>query len=278
MLSLVHLVAAYRTSRRMPSILMSCSSARSSVANLVCSLPSSTDIDGKLSPCHAESFHPVNLVSEVTIVSAATLTDAQLEALAPRVTELTNWAYRGKHEGGDERAWTGERHLLSGIRTTEESVRAMLASIKARGPQEEAMLLAVSRDMPGESSGDSTAALQPSQLLGAIHVTRPEGALGEAELGFFSVDPDLQGEGVGGKLLHAAQRHASEAMKVSSASLWVISVRSELIAWYERKGFVRTQQTAPFPSAAKNVGKPRSGEDLEFIRMEKQLEAGGQGR
>ena len=49
----------------------------------------------------------------------------------------------------------------------------------------------------------------------------------------------------------------------------VISVRSELIAWYERHGYVRTGETKPFPMDDPNFGIPK--EFLEFIVLEKKL-------
>ncbi|MFI5129157.1 MAG: GNAT family N-acetyltransferase, partial [Chitinophagales bacterium] len=48
----------------------------------------------------------------------------------------------------------------------------------------------------------------------------------------------------------------------------VISVRQELIAWYERKGYCKTGQTEAFPADNK-FGVPT--QPLEFIILEKAL-------
>ena len=48
----------------------------------------------------------------------------------------------------------------------------------------------------------------------------------------------------------------------------VISVRHELIAWYERKGYRKTGETEPFPTDNR-FGIPT--QPLEFIIMEKEV-------
>ena len=162
---------------------------------------------------------------EVALVDAASLPEREAEALVPQVTAVANWAYRGKHAGGDEGAWTGERHLIAGIRTTETAVRSMIQSARERGPTEEALLLATLR---GES---------PARVVGTVQATRGAAARSdEAEIGFFSVDPDLQSEGIGGALLSRAERHAKQQMGVTTAVLNVLSLRADLIGWYQRRG------------------------------------------
>ena len=84
----------------------------------------------------------------------------------------------------------------------------------------------------------------------------------------------MQGSGIGGALLGAAERHAASVMGAQTAVLWVISSRADILDWYERRrGYTRTEQTAPFPGAEANVGTPLSG-GIEFVRLEKRL-AGG---
>ena len=152
--------------------------------------------------------------AEVALVDAALLPDAEAGVFAPRVADVVNWAYRGKHAGVDERAWTGERHLISGIRTTEGAVRGMFTSAREQGSEREALFLAT---LQGQS---------PPQVLGTVQLTLVGD---EAEIGFFSVDPDAQGQGVGGLLLSAAERHAKQKMGVAATVLWVISLRADLI-------------------------------------------------
>ena len=71
-------------------------------------------------------------------------------------------------------------------------------------------------------------------------------------------------------LIAAAEAHAREKMGVSRASVWVISVRDDLIAWYERRRYERTGGTAPFP-VGEGVGEVLVAEPLVFVGLEKKL-------
>jgi ribosomal protein S18 acetylase RimI-like enzyme len=82
-----------------------------------------------------------------------------------------------------------------------------------------------------------------------------------------SVHPEIQAKGIGKKLLQAAEQHARE-MNCSSIVMTVISVRTELIAWYQRNGYVDTCARKPFPD------DPRFGtpvRPLQFVVLEKKL-------
>lgn len=50
----------------------------------------------------------------------------------------------------------------------------------------------------------------------------------------------------------------------------VIRQRTELIAWYERRGYVNTHRTEPFPHGDEKFGLPKRP-DLKFIVLEKCL-------
>ncbi|MBV9988450.1 MAG: GNAT family N-acetyltransferase, partial [Chitinophagaceae bacterium] len=89
-------------------------------------------------------------------------------------------------------------------------------------------------------------------------------------LGMLTVSPALQAKGIGKQLLKAAETYA-EAHGCTAITMTVISVRHELIAWYERHGYRFTGERKPFPADAA-FGLPK--QDLEFIVMEKPL-AGG---
>lgn len=82
-----------------------------------------------------------------------------------------------------------------------------------------------------------------------------------------TVSPELQAKGIGKQLLAAAESMAkSEGCK--TIQMTVISVRKELIAWYERHGYAATGETAPFPTDPK-FGLPK--QSLAFIVLEKQM-------
>lgn len=53
----------------------------------------------------------------------------------------------------------------------------------------------------------------------------------------------------------------------------VISVREDLIAWYERRGYRRTGRMSPFPYGDERFGIPQR-DDLAFELLVKELPTG----
>ena len=93
---------------------------------------------------------------------------------------------------------------------------------------------------------------------------------GVAYFGMFAVRPRLQGGGVGRRLLAAAEDYASSQWSARTMEMTVIVQREELIAWYVRRGYVRTQESRPFPYGDLRFGRP-CRDDLEFVVLRKQL-------
>ena len=156
---------------------------------------------------------------------------------------LVHKAYRGDSARA---GWTHESDLLDGMRTD----HAALAEIVA----DPAQRLLVARD------GDD--------LAGCIVLTDKGGAL--AYIGMVTVDPVRQAAGLGRQLLDAVEAEARAAFGATRAEMTVISQRTELIAWYERRGYVRTGERRPFPAADPRFGLPKR-DDLEFVVLEKRL-------
>jgi len=86
-------------------------------------------------------------------------------------------------------------------------------------------------------------------------------------LGMFSVSPLAQGKGIGKKLLAAADDYAREH-NCTSIYMTVITVREELIAWYERNGYRKTGKVLPFP-VDERFGIPT--QPLEMLVLEKHI-------
>jgi hypothetical protein len=61
-----------------------------------------------------------------------------------------------------------------------------------------------------------------------------------------------------------------DVMKRTHIELTVILQREELIAWYERRGYVRSDERRPFPYGEPRFGEPRR-DDLAFLVMRKTL-------
>jgi ribosomal protein S18 acetylase RimI-like enzyme len=87
-------------------------------------------------------------------------------------------------------------------------------------------------------------------------------------LGMIAVRPDRQGRGTGSALLREAERITSAERLGASLRMSVIAQRSELIAWYARRGFRATGEHAPFPYGEARFGVPRRP-DLYFLTLAK---------
>ena len=88
--------------------------------------------------------------------------------------------------------------------------------------------------------------------------------------GMFAVDPTLQGGGVGKRMMAEAERIARDEWKCIKMEMTVISVRDDLIAWYERRGYRRSGVFKPFPYGDERFGIPKR-DDLRFELLVKPL-------
>jgi ribosomal protein S18 acetylase RimI-like enzyme len=165
-------------------------------------------------------------------------TDADVDALVA----LIESAYRGD---SSRAGWTTEADILQGQRTDPESVRGVIKSPDSR-------LLTVERD------GTVVACCQLEH----------RGA--HAYFGMFAVSPALQGAGLGKVIIAEAERQARETWGATEMHMTVISVRNDLIAWYERRGYRRTGRMTPFPYGDERFGIPQR-DDLQFELLVKEL-------
>ncbi|QMU70127.1 GNAT family N-acetyltransferase [Streptacidiphilus sp. P02-A3a] len=178
---------------------------------------------------------------DVQPVAPATFRTATA-ADVPALVALIESAYRGE---SSRAGWTTEADLVQGRRTDSEGVLAVL-----RGPD--------SRMLVAESDG---------ALLGCCQV---EDRRGHAYFGMFAVRPELQGGGLGRRLLAEAERLAGAEWGARQMHMTVISVREDLIAWYVRRGYARTGQLSDFPYGNERFGRPTRG-DLRFELLVKEL-------
>ncbi|MFF2523085.1 GNAT family N-acetyltransferase [Streptomyces liangshanensis] len=155
---------------------------------------------------------------------------------------LIESAYRGD---SSRAGWTTEADILHGQRTDPKGVLAVIESTAGR-------LLVFERD------GGTVACCQLEHR-GEV-----------AYFGMFAVRPTAQGGGLGKQIMAAAERVAQETWGVTEMQMTVISVREELIAWYERRGYRRTGKMTPFPYGDDRFGIPQR-DDLEFELLVKTL-------
>jgi ribosomal protein S18 acetylase RimI-like enzyme len=171
------------------------------------------------------------------VFNRAQVTDAKA------VSCLVNGAYRGDDA---KVGWTTEASILGGVRTSVEAVAQMIVD-------PEQYLLTV------HSAGE---------LVGCCALSRHSAH--EAYVGMVTVKPQLQGQQLGRMILEHAESIAQNDFNANFIRMTVISVRSELIAWYIRRGYVDTGEREPFPMHDRRFGEPLV-DHLEFIVMRKVL-------
>jgi ribosomal protein S18 acetylase RimI-like enzyme len=167
------------------------------------------------------------------------ITKATLQDI-PALNTLINSAYRGE---SSKKGWTTEAHLLEGKRTTEEELKEIFLDPK------NTFLKYTEND----------------KIIGSVLLVEKEHQL---YVGMLTVSPELQNSGIGKKMLAEAEVHA-KTLGLSTLSMTVVSVRSELIAWYNRHGYVDTGEREPFPASDIHINV--SDKPLEFIHLEKKI-------
>lgn len=155
-------------------------------------------------------------------------------------------AYRGE---GARRGWTTEADLIPGERISAGEVRALV--------DRPLSVVLLAEDAAG--------------LAGCVHVEAADGA---GHLGLLAVDPARQAMGLGRRLVVAAEALARDRFGVAEMRMKVIHSRVELIGWYERQGYVRTGEVAPFPVANADLGVGPEV-DLHFVVLGKPLAGRG---
>jgi ribosomal protein S18 acetylase RimI-like enzyme len=149
---------------------------------------------------------------DIRITSAA-------NADSPALKDLLEAAYRGDSARA---GWNHEADILDDERIAPGELEAILT--------DPAVTILTAR--------------KGAALIGCVAVTRKDTSLGY--LGMLCVAPTLQSGGLGRRLLDAAEDHARE-LGIAAMEMTVIDSRAALIGWYERRGYVRTGETRPFP-------------------------------
>ncbi len=167
-------------------------------------------------------------------ITLATATDIAVLA------QLVNSGYRGE---GSKKGWTTEADLLGGVRVTEASLLNDIA--------EPGLNIYLYRNTDGV-------------LEGCVLLQKKENKL---YVGMLTVSPGLQNKGIGKILL----RYAEEVAKQKNClvlTMTVITLRTELIAWYKRNGYLQTGELIPFNIPGNEV---LIEEPLFFMVLEKEI-------
>jgi GNAT superfamily N-acetyltransferase len=153
---------------------------------------------------------------------------------AQAIADLVNLAYRG------ETGWTRETHLIQGDRTNRQEVETAMTHPR----------------------GYFFIVNHPQKLASCIYIVKENDY---ANIGFFSVHPNLQGKGLGKYVLEQAETFALSTLGLHKFVMFVISQRPELIAFYQRRGYLRTSRVETYPLHL-GIGVPKiSGLTIEYL-------------
>ena len=166
------------------------------------------------------------------------------------VVTLVESAYRGD---ASRAGWTHEADLVGGRRIDAATLRSQMAT----GTQV--------RLAEAGTALEGCCALRVD-----ADATDRADAARVVTFGMFAVVPTRQARGTGSLLLADAVRVAGDEWGAATLALDVIDVRAELIAWYERRGFVRAGDEHAFPYGDDRFGEPYR-DDLRFAVMTRAL-------
>ena len=159
---------------------------------------------------------------------------------ASSLASLVNSAYRGETS---RKGWTTEADFIDGTRIDEAGVHLLL-------------------DRPGTLV---LKYIEHEKIIGCVELaTRGD----ELYLGMLTVSPELQGSGIGKKMLFEAEAIAKR-QNLKAIVMRVLSERDTLIAWYKRHGYSETGAREPFAFTEARFGFPKR--PLEFIVLRKEF-------
>ena len=160
---------------------------------------------------------------------------------AQAIAALINSAYRGE---SSRKGWTTEADILDGLRTTTAEVGKIIKRDNAF------MLIGVLND---EIVATICCEWQELAFKNTVH------------FGMIAVKPSLQNKGYGKSLIKAAEAMTLRQWRVAGFHMAVISIRHELIAFYERLGYKRTGEFVDFPVKS-DVWQPKvEGLNLQYL-------------
>jgi GNAT superfamily N-acetyltransferase len=160
---------------------------------------------------------------------------------AEPVANLINSAYRGETS---RKGWTTEADILDGLRTTTAEVGKIIKRKNAY------ILIGVLKD-----EIVATICCEWQELAGKDTV----------HFGMIAVKPSLQNKGHGKAMIQAAEAMTLREWRVAGYHMAVISIRYELITFYERLGYLKTGEYRDFPVNS-SLWQPKvEGLNLQYL-------------
>ncbi|MES3036350.1 MAG: GNAT family N-acetyltransferase [Bdellovibrionota bacterium] len=165
------------------------------------------------------------------------------EADIPAIHKLVNSAYRGD---SSRRGWTTEAHLLEGQRTDPVQLKIMLDD-----PISFLHVVEITEDgyLPGVNKYD---------LVACVEIRKESDGL---YIGMLTVNPWIQNSGIGKWVLEQCEEIAL-SWGYQRVYMTVITLRADLMNWYERRGYNRTGNVLPFHT------DPSFGVPLQPLQLE----------
>ena len=137
--------------------------------------------------------------------------------------------------------WTHEKGLVVGPRVTPEDVARILGEqVAARpdcSPPPSIVLLA---ELPGTTDGSFVGCIEVTTTDAAASVAAPHHPPRDGYLGMLAVAPQFGSRGIGRALVAEGERVSREVYGAAAVVLFVLSVRADILLWYERRGYART--------------------------------------
>lgn len=183
------------------------------------------------------------------------------------VVPFINRAYRGESSA---RGWTTESTILEGQRLDNDMAREIINRECC-----EILLLLLHVDKVNNNIDDNqkkfidhASSYNNNENIFIIATVSPEQEGDSLHLNMLAIHPDLQCYGIGKFMINVVENKAIEN-NISKVLLTAISCRSELITYYERRGYKMNGNKFKFPA----YDDPRYGlpkvEGLELHEMEK---------
>ncbi len=165
---------------------------------------------------------------------------------AQEIANLVNSAYRGEYS---KQGWTTEASLLGGQRTDAETLQKLIDS----------PLNQIEIAYQGESQS----------IIASVHLIQelPD----TLYFGMLTVEPKAQAKGMG-KILLKHVENIALGYGLKRIRFTVIPSRTELVAFYERRGFKATGNSEPFPEQDPKFGMPKV-EGLILLEYDKLIQA-----